>query len=174
MSKIKIVFAVALLCFVGCQSTSINRQLKKAECKAMQFEYVIYISAPSDTVWNALVDPHIVKEYYFVPLDNSTVAIGDKISYGKHMISGVVIELKTGVQFTHSFKFAHRANEKATKVSYFINTIGDVTELVLVHEGFEKDSKTYDDIAGGWPKILSQLKTYLETGKKLQMTKRPN
>ena len=40
--------------------------------------------------------------------------------------------------------------------------------LTVTHEDLERDPQMLDGISGGWPKVLSNLKTLLETGRALQ------
>ena len=130
-----------------------------------EFRYVTYIKAPVSRVWSALVDPATVSIYHMVPLDQETLLEKGEISYGQGLISGSVTELVEGERLVHSFRFAHRPDDASSRVSYELETLGpDATCLTLVHDEFEDETTTYHDVAGGWPTILSQLKTYLETG----------
>jgi hypothetical protein len=53
-------------------------------------------------------------------------------------------------------------------VTYDIEPGGDaMCVLYLTHSGFQSKNQTFTDITGGWPVILSSLKTLLETGKPL-------
>ncbi|MEO7099405.1 MAG: SRPBCC domain-containing protein [Luteolibacter sp.] len=136
----------------------------------MKFEYVTYISADSSKVWNALVEPAVVREYYLCPLTEIEPKIDGRISYGEGMIRGKITGFKEGETLAHTFSFDQNS-EPETLVTYRLKAIGEITELTLTHEGFAEGSKTYGDVTGGWPTILSQLKTYLETGKKLPWPK---
>jgi hypothetical protein len=41
---------------------------------------------------------------------------------------------------------------------------GDQVRLTVTHEGFEEGSAMLESISGGWPRVLANLKTLLETG----------
>jgi hypothetical protein len=56
------------------------------------------------------------------------------------------------------------AAEPRSKVTFNIEEDGDVVRLTVVHDGFGPGSKVVEMISGGWPKVLSSLKTLLETG----------
>ncbi len=139
----------------------------------MKFETVFFIGTPLERVWDALINPEVVGKYYLCPLTKIDLTVGGTINYGGDMISGEIIELEDKAKPAHSFSFAHHADEPASKVCYKLSAHGDVTELSLVHDGFADGSNTFQDIRSGWPPILSELKTYLETGEGLPWPK-PN
>jgi uncharacterized protein YndB with AHSA1/START domain len=59
---------------------------------------------------------------------------------------------------------ARIAGEPRSKVTFDIEPDGDLVRLTVVHDGFEPGSKVVEMISGGWPRVLSALKTLLETG----------
>jgi hypothetical protein len=83
-----------------------------------------------------------------------------------------------------SYTFHHVREEEMRKeppslVTFQIEPLNDGTELrgpvvrlTVTHEDFPPDSKVLPAISNGWPNILSNLKTLLETGKPLELDKR--
>ena len=61
----------------------------------------------------------------------------------------------------------------ATKVTFALKQVspGNV-RLQVTHEEHEPGSVVHERVREGWPAILSSLKTYLETGEALEVTKR--
>jgi len=49
-------------------------------------------------------------------------------------------------------------------VTFDIEPLGDVCKLTVVHDGFDEGSTAASMVSLGWPRILSDLKTLLETG----------
>ncbi len=136
------------------------------------FNYTTFIVASPEKVWNALTEPEQVSKYYLCPLTNLVPRKGGPISYGNGLITGLVTTWNPRKEFAHSFKFKAHPDEPETTVAYHLTAIGgDVTQLSLVHSGFAEDSKSFADVTGGWPTILSQLKTLLETGKTIPWPK---
>jgi len=133
----------------------------------MKFETVFFIGAPVDRVWDALINPEVVEKYYLCPLSEIDPVIGGTIKYGGGLISGEITDFEEKSKLSHSFAFAHHPDEPASEVTYRLRAHGEVTELSLLHDGFAAESKTFEDIRGGWPTILSELKSYLETGRGL-------
>jgi hypothetical protein len=52
-------------------------------------------------------------------------------------------------------------------VTFEIEPVGDIVRLVVTHEHLEPGSEMLDGITKGWPKVMSSLKTFLESGKPL-------
>ena len=63
--------------------------------------------------------------------------------------------------------FADIAAEKRSQVSFEIESVDEVSKLTVVHEFFDPESKVVKMVSGGWPRVLSELKTLLETGDEL-------
>ena len=60
-------------------------------------------------------------------------------------------------------------DSKHSRVSFDIEAQDKgVTRLTVIHEDLERDPQMLAGISNGWPKILSNLKTLLETGRALQ------
>ena len=141
----------------------------------ISFSTTIFIKASKTQVWNALVEPKEVSKYFMCPMIRMGNKIGDSIEYGigkDVMISGKIVEFKIEDALSYSFMFdpeSHKGTEKdaQTLVNVTISEDKGITTLNLVHGGFQGKDQTYANIVGGWPWILSNLKTYLETGKTL-------
>lgn len=56
------------------------------------------------------------------------------------------------------------AAEPRSKVAFEIDDLGEFVKLTVIHDGFEPGSEVLETISQGWPHILSNLKTLLETG----------
>jgi hypothetical protein len=49
-------------------------------------------------------------------------------------------------------------------VTFEIEDLGEIVKLTVVHDGFEEESAVYTLVSEGWPRVLSGLKSLLETG----------
>jgi uncharacterized protein YndB with AHSA1/START domain len=57
---------------------------------------------------------------------------------------------------------------KHSRVAFDIEPYGNgLVRLMVTHEDLERDPQMLEGISGGWPKVLSNLKTLLETGRAL-------
>jgi uncharacterized protein YndB with AHSA1/START domain len=59
------------------------------------------------------------------------------------------------------------AAEQRSRVTFEIEALGERVKLTVIHEGFEPGSVVISMVSNGWPRVLSDLKTLLETGELL-------
>jgi hypothetical protein len=60
-------------------------------------------------------------------------------------------------------------NDEPTRVTWQITPMGEACLLSVTHDGFTSETETYQQTKGGWPVILSGLKTLVETGETLKI-----
>ncbi|MCM8531887.1 MAG: SRPBCC domain-containing protein [Lentisphaeraceae bacterium] len=141
----------------------------------IKFEQTIFIKSNTTKVWDALTNPEIVKKYFLCPLKSIGCKKGDKLIYGNKefdLIKGKIVHFDKKKVFAHSFKFLppghdNTKSDEETMVRYTLEEDESLVVLTLTHKGFKEKNQTYHNVTGGWPYILSNLKTYLETGKTL-------
>ena len=56
------------------------------------------------------------------------------------------------------------AGERRSKVTFDIEPAGEIVRLTVVHDDFDPGSILLESASAGWPRVLSDLKTLLETG----------
>ena len=57
--------------------------------------------------------------------------------------------------------------ERPSRVTFVLEPNGGAVKLTVTHEDFAEGSKVLPSISGGWPLVLSSLKSILETGQPL-------
>ena len=132
-----------------------------------KFEYTLFIAKPAQQVWEAITQKKIIDQYYMAPIHTLELKEGGKISYGvdKEFIVGEITKIDESTTLTHTFKFGGQDSPE-TIVNYSIEAVGDsMCSLTVTHTGFKSEDQTFADVTGGWPVILSSLKSVLETGK---------
>ena len=78
--------------------------------------------------------------------------------------------LHTRVGAVHGFDdefLAGVAGERRSRVSFEIEAVGEIVKLTVVHDDFDPGSTVAEMVKEGWPRLLSDLKTLLETGETL-------
>jgi hypothetical protein len=55
------------------------------------------------------------------------------------------------------------AAEPRSTVTFDLEPVGELVKLTVVHDGFDAGSAVLPGISEGWPRILADLKTLLET-----------
>lgn len=66
-------------------------------------------------------------------------------------------------------RFEELVKEPRATVTFDIEPAGAAVKLTVTHEGFAPDSEMLKGVSSGWPAILSNLKTLLETGETLPL-----
>lgn len=144
------------------------------------FVYVTYIATSADQLWRALTDGNMTREYWAGRVIESDFAVGSPVvfhqpdgkSYGTR---GEVLEASAPSKLVITWRHSEddQPAAPATRVSFTIEAMGpkDV-KLTVVHEEHEPGSAVDERFRQGWPAILSSLKTFLETGRPLEITKR--
>jgi uncharacterized protein YndB with AHSA1/START domain/DNA-binding transcriptional ArsR family regulator len=151
------------------------------------FVYTTYIRSTPERLWQALTDPAFTQRYWGTTFETdwktgSTmtwtqlgVTITDpaqilleydpyrRLAYTWHSITP---ELADVLKLSDDTE-ARLAAEARSRVTFEIEPLGDVVKLTVVHDGFEPGSLLASMVSEGWPPILSDLKTLLETGETL-------
>jgi uncharacterized protein YndB with AHSA1/START domain/predicted enzyme related to lactoylglutathione lyase len=148
--------------------------------------HCIYIKASREVVWQALTSRETTAKYgYGAPVDIELSPGGSfrqlasdemKVHGGPDVIAdGEVVEVQAPERLVHTTRFLwdpETAAEGHTTVSYELETTASgATKLIVLHrlEGAPRTAALVAgaETGGGWPEILSDLKTLLETGKPL-------
>ena len=162
----------------------LKRGLEETQMEKPSFVYTTYIRTTPEEVWHALTDPEFTERYWGNRLE-SDWQVGSTISFVHNGVAvadsaQVVLEADpphrlayTWHTFTHGWaeswgiseEFrATVAAEPRSKVAFTIEAADDLVKLTVVHDGFEQGSIVLESVGGGWPKVISNLKTMLETG----------
>jgi hypothetical protein len=59
------------------------------------------------------------------------------------------------------------ASERRSKVTFDFEDLGQMVKLTVVQDDFDPGSTVVEMVSEGWPRLLSDLKTLLETGETL-------
>jgi uncharacterized protein YndB with AHSA1/START domain len=139
-----------------------------------QFVYVTYISSSPQKVWNALIDPETTAKYW----QHENVSDWKPGSRWEHRavgkdrtlrLVGKVVESSPPrrLVMTWALPADEARPEKHSRVTFEIEPVNDVVRLTVTHDQFEPGSEMFKSIQEGWPKVLSSLKSLLETGRPL-------
>ena len=136
-----------------------------------EFMYTIYIKAPIDRVWNALIDGDVTQKYWVgIRHIGDWTPGGDwknQTPKGTITDSGKVIEFDPPKHLALSWRHLHfesMIEDADTICSYDLEQDGDLTKLTLHHRCELPNSRQIAGVSKGWPSVLSALKSYLETG----------
>lgn len=141
--------------------------------------YMVYIRAPREKVWDAITKPEFTRRYFFGSEPSSSWKAGDRLLWTQHgtereLVDGEVIEFDPPRRLVHTWIVKYDESltaEGPSRVTWELEETDGVTKLTAVHDQFPPGSLVYDNVAGGWPLVLSGLKTLVETGSPLHPEK---
>lgn len=149
-------------------------ELKRGLETTMEKVYEIYIRTTPERLWQAITDPEERARYNFGARAHSDWTPGARLEMrhpgvpGGLLGEGEVLEIDPPNRLVHTmvalWSDEVRA-EGATRVTWEITPVGDSCRLLLTHDQLREGAN--DELYGGWPMILSGLKTWLETGETL-------
>lgn len=166
--------------------SDLKRALEAPVMDKPEFVYTTYIKTTPERLWQGLTDPAFTRRYWNVTWDTDWktgsamtlqivkdgVTIADpeqvvlesdpyrRLSYAWHTFTP---EWAAAYDVSDE-DLARFASERRSKVTFDIEPAGEMVKLTVVHDGFDPGSAILPGITEGWPRILSDLKTLLETG----------
>jgi uncharacterized protein YndB with AHSA1/START domain len=141
------------------------------EAAKSRFVYVTYIRTTPEQLWAALTTPEFMKKYWFgmnIETDWKTGSPWKLVfPIGRVADIGEIVEIEEPKRLILRWRNQFRPDlheEGYARCTMNIGQEGEVVRLTITHEIDKPDSKLIDAVSIGWPKILSSLKTLLETG----------
>jgi uncharacterized protein YndB with AHSA1/START domain len=135
-----------------------------------KFVYVSYIRTTPKKLWRAITTSEIIKQYRFGMSVESTWTVGSTwrmSADGNLMDWGEILESVTQRRLVMSWVPEWNAEFKAegnSRCVWEIEPMGAAAKLTLIHSTERPTSKFIDAVADGWPMVISNLKSLLETG----------
>jgi uncharacterized protein YndB with AHSA1/START domain len=133
------------------------------------FVYVTYIASTPEKVFKALTDTDATAKFWFGNAVTSDWKVGSPVTFhreGKLILSGKVIKHDASRRLSYTFTPHHEPHNGSdtSRVVMDLEQQKGQVKLTVTHDGFAPDSTVFASISNGWPLVLSNLKSYLETG----------
>ncbi|MBV9404152.1 MAG: SRPBCC family protein [Acidobacteriaceae bacterium] len=136
------------------------------------FVYVIFIRTTPEQLWSALTSPEFMKEYWFGMHVKTEWRVGAQWQLlfpdGRTADTGEILECdpprRLVLKWRNEFKPELKAEGFARCVME-LEPVSPAVKLTITHTMERAESKFIQAVSGGWPQILSNLKSLLETGK---------
>ncbi len=150
--------------------SGLKRQIEET---TMEKVFEIYIKTTPERLWEAITSDELRQKYWFGVGVNSDWTPGSRVE-AVHRTGGVVIgegenlEVEPPRRLVQSFRALWSdevKSEGTSRVTWEIEPVGDSCRLTLTHDDLPENAN--GELYGGWPMILSGLKTLLETGETL-------
>ncbi len=148
-------------------------ELKRDLEASMEKVFEIYIRTTPERLWQAITDPETRAHYQFGARVESDWVAGSNYQVAHPnapgaLVDGENLEIDPPHRLVQSFRAVWSddiAAEGTSRVTWEIEPVGDSCRLTVTHDQLREDAD--DHLYGGWPMILSGLKTWLETGQEL-------
>jgi uncharacterized protein YndB with AHSA1/START domain len=144
--------------------------LKQRLESPMEKVFEIYIRTTPERLWEAITDPETRSKYQFGAEITSDWTPGSHFVLG-HPSAPLILGQGENIEVDPPRRLVQTMvalwseevkSEGTTRVTWEIEPIGDSCRLVVTHDLLREGANS--ELYGGWPMILSGLKTWLETG----------
>ena len=165
----------------------LKRALEDTTMQKPSFVYKTYIETTPERLWQALTEPAFTERYWGTTFETDWEP-GSTMTWHHHGVTiadpaQVVLESDPYRRLSyawhtftpewaqaHDFSdelLANVSSEPRSKVTFDLEPVGQLVKLTVVHDDFEPGSTVAEMISEGWPRLLSDIKTLLETGETL-------
>lgn len=142
-----------------------------ASVNESSFVYVTFIRTTPEQLWSALTDPDFVKRYWFGCSVETDWRVGSSwrllFADGRVADQGEIIEVdplrRIVIKWHNEWKPEMKA-EGYSRCTMELEPVDGAVKLTVTHGMDRAGSKFIEAVSGGWPRILSNLKSLLETG----------
>ncbi|SHH48764.1 ArsR/SmtB family transcription factor [Streptomyces sp. 3214.6] len=153
--------------------SDVKRRAEEAMTDKPTFVYVTYIASTPEKVWDALTDADLTAAYW----GHSNVSDWRPGSRWEHRrtdgtgiadVVGTVVESERPTRLVTTWASPDEEGraDRHSRVTFDIRPHADIVRLTVTHEDLN-DEGELAAVSGGWPAVLSNLKSLLETGRTL-------
>ncbi len=135
------------------------------------FVYVTYIRTTPEKLWSALTDGEFMQQYWLGNHCESRWTAGSSWKLlspdGQILDAGEIVEAEPPRRLVIRWQHQKRPELNAEGPSLCtieLEPSGSAVKLSIVHTIEREPSKLIEAVSGGWPKVISNLKSLLETG----------
>jgi uncharacterized protein YndB with AHSA1/START domain/DNA-binding transcriptional ArsR family regulator len=162
----------------------LKRALEEIPVEKPSFVYTTYIETTPERLWQALTEPAFTERYWAITFDSDWMS-GSPMTWHTRGLTiadseQVVIDSEPyrRLSYTwHTFTPAWSESldltddardrlvvEPRSKVTFEIEPLGEQVKLTVIHDDLEPGGMTGLLVSQGWPRVMANLKTLLETG----------
>ena len=146
-----------------------------------KYVYATLIAATREDVWKGLTMAEFTRQYWHSTRVRSDWTVGSSIEFlvdgdnGDEVgCEGKILKCDYPSELSYSWQFPRNPDtrdEVPSRVTFFLEPVGEHTKLTVVHDRFADGSKMLGLVSDGWIHVIAGLKTLLETGKAVDFSK---
>jgi len=133
--------------------------------------FTFYIAAPIERVWDGFVSKETNRQIFMgadfeielKPGGSMTWSGPGKDGKPTRYVTGKVLRVEAPRLLEYDFGMG--MGEKMSHVKVELTPESEAVKVTVINDRWIEDDPAYAQNADGWPRILSRLKTLLETGK---------
>jgi uncharacterized protein YndB with AHSA1/START domain len=136
-----------------------------------KFVYATFIRATPEKVWEALTKADLTEKYWFGHRVSAEDKPGDHMTAispaGQQAHRDPILESEPPRRLLYGWKPLYKdlPHEPPSRVTFKLKPIKGQTRMTVTY-----DELIFEMISGGWPAVLSSLKSFLEIGRGLEST----
>ncbi len=138
-----------------------------------EFVYTTYIRTTPEELWRAITNPEFTRQYWG---GHENISDWKKGAKWQHVfdseklirVTGQVLESVPPKRLVLSWIDPQDTSDES-RVILEIEAVADMVRLNIIHGSFKDGSIMAKKIVVGWPLVLSSLKSFLETGKAIDI-----
>jgi uncharacterized protein YndB with AHSA1/START domain len=141
------------------------------EAAGTTFVYVTYIRTTPEQLWAALTSPDFMKKFWFGMHHETDWKAGSSwrlvFPDGRIADAGEIVEIDPPRRLVLKWRNEFRPELKSegySRCTVELEPLAGAVKLTITHVMDRAESKFIEVVSGGWPRILSNLKSLLETG----------
>ena len=133
--------------------------------------YTFYFGASPEKVWEGFTSAESNRVIFGGAELKADFKPGGEIAWMGPGKDGKIIAyvfgkiLRADAPHVLQYTFATSQSERFSRATVELTPETEATKVVVTHDEWEEDDPNYNFCADGWPRILSRLKTLIETGK---------
>jgi len=135
------------------------------------FVYVTYIRTTPEKLWSALTDPALVRKYWLGVHQETDWKVGSPwrliFEDGRVADTGEIVEFEPLKRIVINWRNEFRSElkeEGVARCTIELEPRDGAVKLTIAHVMDRPKAKFIEAVSVGWPMILSNLKSLLETG----------